>query len=78
MLEEFDMDRLGRNKKELVTETESYKTYVVKDLKFPIHAYCIHNETGMVVEQVSQMKSHAIRLAETEMKYRIKNGEVKA
>ena len=72
------MDRLGRNKKELVTETESYKTYVVKDLKFPIHAYCIHNETGMVVEQVSQMKAHAIRLAETEMKYRIKKGEVKA
>ena len=71
------MDRLGRNKKELVTETESYKTYVVKDLKFPIHAYCIHNETGMVVEQVSQMKAHAIRLAENEMKYRIKNGEVK-
>jgi len=64
--------------KELVTDGALYKTYVVKDLKYPIHAYCIHNETGMVVEQVSQMKSHAIRLAETEMKYRIKNGEVKA
>ena len=72
------MDRLGRNKKELVTETESYKAYVVKDLKFPIHAYCIHNETGMVVEQVSQMKSHAIRLAETEMKYRIRDGKIHA
>ena len=72
------MDRLGRNKKELVTETESYKTYVVKDLKFPIHAYCIHNETGMVVEQVSQMKAHAIRLAETEMKYRIRDGKIHA
>jgi transcription antitermination factor NusG len=64
--------------KELVTDSKLYKTYVVKDLKYPIHAYCIHNETGMVVEQVSQMKSHAIRLAETEMKHRIKNGEVKA
>jgi len=64
--------------KELVTDGALYKTYVVKDLKYPIHAYCVHNETGMVVEQVSQMKSHAIRLAETEMKYRIKNGEVKA
>ncbi len=65
-------------KRELVTDAELYKTYVVKDLKYPIHAYCIHNETGMVVEQVSQMKAHAIRLAETEMKYRIKKGEVKA
>ena len=65
-------------KRELVTDGALYKTYVVKDLKYPIHAYCIHNETGMVVEQVSQMKAHAIRLAETEMKYRIKNGEVKA
>ncbi len=63
---------------ELVTDSKLYKTYIVKELKYPIHAYCIHNETGMVVEQVSQMKSHAIRLAETEMKYRIKNGEVKA
>ena len=65
-------------KRELVTDAELYKTYVVKDLKYPIHAYCIHNETGMVVEQVSQTKAHAIRLAETEMKYRIKKGEVKA
>ena len=65
-------------KRELVTDGALYKTYVVKDLKYPIHAYCIHNETGMVVEQVSQMKAHAIRLAETEMKYRIKKGEVKA
>jgi len=65
-------------KRELVTDGALYKTYVVKDLKYPIHAYCIHNETGMVVEQVSQMKAHAIRLAENEMKYRIKNGEVKA
>ena len=65
-------------KRELVTDAELYKTYVVKDFKYPIHAYCIHNETGMVVEQVSQMKAHAIRLAETEMKYRIKKGEVKA
>ncbi len=64
-------------KRELVTDGALYKTYVVKDLKYPIHAYCIHNETGMVVEQVSQMKAHAIRLAENEMKYRIKNGEVK-
>ena len=65
-------------KRELVTDAELYKTYVVKDLKYRIHAYCIHIETGMVVEQVSQMKAHAIRLAETEMKYRIKKGEVKA
>ena len=65
-------------KRELVTDGALYKTYVVKDLKYPIHAYCIHNETGMVVEQVSQMKAHAIRLAETEMKYRIKKGEIKA
>ena len=65
-------------KRELVTDGALYKTYVVKDLKYPIHAYCIHNETGMVVEQGSQMKAHAIRLAETEMKYRIKKGEVKA
>ena len=64
-------------KRELVTDGALYKTYVVKDLKYPIHAYCVHNETGMVVEQVSQMKAHAIRLAENEMKYRIKNGEVK-
>ena len=78
MVEDFAMDRLGRNKKELVTDAKLYKTYVVKDLKFPIHAYCIHNETGMVVEQVSQMKSHAIRLAETEMKYRIRDGKIHA
>ena len=64
-------------KRELVTDGALYKTYVVKDLKYPIHAYCIHNETGMVVEQASQMKSHAIRLAENEMNYRIKNGEGK-
>ena len=64
-------------KRELVTDGALYKTYVVKDLKYPIHAYCVHSETGMVVEQVSQMKSHAIRLAETEMNHRIKNGEVK-
>jgi len=72
------MVKRGDLNRELVTDGSLYKTYVVKDLKYPIHAYCIHNETGMVVEQVSQMKSHAIRLAETEMKYRIRDGKIHA
>ena len=69
----------GKNpQKEKVTDVEAYTTQVVRDLKFPYHAYCTHKETGMVVEQAGQSKSHAVSNAEHEMNHRIKNGEVKA
>tara|TARA_R110000824_G_scaffold182458_6_gene363316 strand:- start:711 stop:932 length:222 start_codon:yes stop_codon:yes gene_type:complete len=60
---------------ELVSENEVYKISVVKNKKYPFHAFCVHKETGTVVEQASNQKTHAIHLAETEMKIRIQNGE---
>jgi hypothetical protein len=59
----------------LVAENNVYKISVVKDKKYPYHAFCVHKETGTVVEQASNQRTHAIRLAENEMKIRIRNGE---
>jgi hypothetical protein len=63
-------------KPETVSENRVYKTSVIKNKKYPFHAFCVHKETGIVVEQASNQKLHAIHLAETEMKIRIQNGEL--
>jgi hypothetical protein len=60
----------------LVSENSVFTTHVVRNKKYPFHAYCKHKETGHVVEQASRHKTHAIRLAETEMNARIKNNEI--
>ena len=60
---------------ELVAENPVYKISVVKNKKYPFHAFCVHKETGTIVEQASNHRTHAIRLAENEMKIRIRNGE---
>jgi hypothetical protein len=60
---------------EVVGENSIYKTVIVKDKKYPFHAFCTHKDTGMIVEQASNHRTHAIRLAEAEMKIRINNGE---
>ena len=59
----------------LVAENNVYKISIVKNKKYPFHAFCVHKETGTVVEQASNQRTHAIRLAENEMKIRIRNGE---
>jgi len=59
----------------IVAENKDYITHVVRNKKFPFHAFCTHKKTGIIVEQASVHKTHAIRLSETEMKIRIQNGE---
>ena len=59
----------------LISENDVYKISVVKDKKYPYHAFCTHKATGLVVEQASNQRTHAIHLAETEMKMRIQKGE---
>jgi signal recognition particle subunit SEC65 len=57
--------------KELVSENEITKTYIIRDKKYPFHAFCVHKETGMEIEQASTHKTHAIRLVERKMKERL-------
>ena len=58
-------------KRELVSENETTKMYIIREKKYPFHAICVHKETGMEVEQASTDKGHAIRHAEREMKLRL-------
>ena len=55
-------------KRELVSENETTKMYIIREKKYPFHAICVHKETGMEVEQASNSKAHAIRHAQNEMK----------
>ena len=64
-------------KRELVSENEITKTYIVREKKFPFHAFCVHKETGVEVEQASDHKAEAIRIAEREMKKLLKEGKLK-
>jgi len=64
-------------KRELVSEDEITKTYIVREKKFPFHAFCVHKQSGVEVEQASDHKAEAIRLAEREMKKLLKEGKLK-
>ena len=55
-------------KRELVSEDKTTKTYIFREKKYPFHAFCVHKETGLEVEQASNSKAHAIRHAQNEMK----------
>jgi hypothetical protein len=64
-------------KRELVSEDEITKTYIVREKKFPFHAFCVHKQSGAEVEQASDHKAEAIRLAEREMKKLLEAGRIK-
>ena len=64
-------------KREFVSENETTKTYIIREKKFPFHAFCVHKETGMEVEQASTDKAQAIRHAEREMEKILKAGKLK-
>lgn len=68
--------RYQKKDDQIACDNAVYKIVVVKEKKYPFHAFCTHKESGIVVEQASNHRTHAIRLAEQEMKYRIKHGEV--
>ncbi len=68
---------LAIHKREFISEDASTKTYIVREKKFAFHAFCVHKPTGMEVEQASANKAQAIRLAEWEMKLRLKEGKLK-
>ena len=55
-------------KRELVSENETTKTYIIREKKYPFHAFCVHKKTGLEVEQASTDKARAIQLAQNEMK----------
>ena len=55
-------------KREFVSEDKTTKTYIIREKKYPFHAICVHKESGMEVEQASNIKAHAIRHAQNEMK----------
>ena len=63
-------------KRELVSENEITKTFIIREKKFPFHAFCVHKETGVEVEQASTDKAQAIRHAEREMR-KILEGKLK-
>ena len=63
--------------KELISETETTRTYIIREKKFPVHAFCAHKETGMEIEQASVSKANAVRLVEREMEKVLKEGKLK-
>ena len=63
-------------KREFVSENETTKTYIIREKKYPFHAFCVHKETGLEVEQASNSKAHAIRHAQNEMR-KILEGKLK-
>lgn len=64
-------------KKELVSENATTKTYIIREKKYPFHAFCVHKESGLEVEQASTVKAFAIQLAEAEMSRKLKAGQLK-
>ena len=64
-------------KREFVSENEITKTYIIREKKFPFHAFCVHKETGMEIEQASVSKANAVRLVEREMEKVLKEGKLK-
>ena len=64
-------------KRELVSENETTKMYIIREKKYPFHAICVHKETGMEVEQASTDKGRAIQLAQNEMKNILKEYKLK-
>jgi hypothetical protein len=64
-------------KREFVSENEITKTYIIREMKYPFHAFCVHKETGVEVEQASTDKARAIQLAQNEMKKILKEGKLK-
>ena len=65
-------------KKELVSENATTKTYIIREKKYPFHAFCVHKESGFEVEQASTVKAFAIQLAEAEMSRKLKAGQLKS
>ena len=63
--------------KEIISENEITKTYIIREKKFPFHAFCVHKETGMEIEQASVSKANAVRLGEREMEKVLKEGKLK-
>ena len=63
-------------KREFVSEDKTTKTYIIREKKYPFHAFCVHKETGLEVEQASNSKAHAIRHAQNEMR-KILEGKLK-
>ena len=64
-------------KREFVSENETTKTYIIREMKYPFHAFCVHKKTGLEVEQASTDKARAIQLAQNEMKKILKEGKLK-
>ena len=64
-------------KREFISEDKTTKTYIIREKQYPFHAFCVHKETGVEVEQASTDKARAIQLAQNEMKKILKEGKLK-